>query len=219
VCRPDTAGRVSILAALTRAIALSPDVDLEQIACRTDGFSGADLKSVVGTAQLALAHETLEAALSPSHPPTTPAPGGKADADADAGDGSPAGTAPSLVVVSSATGPAPTAATADDTELVAALREREREREPDSGRTLESKSNAKMAHPGAPATAAGPSVVRPVVRQALLLGALSEVRRSITPAEAARYLRLNAKMSGKQTVAQTGPDPGGGKLTQRATLA
>ncbi|MEY4914376.1 MAG: hypothetical protein RJA02_645, partial [Armatimonadota bacterium] len=41
---PDMVSRLSILALHTRGVVLSPDVDIEQLAAETDGYSGADLR-------------------------------------------------------------------------------------------------------------------------------------------------------------------------------
>ena len=52
VDRPDKAGRVQILRVHTRKIRLAPDVDLEQVAALTTGFSGADLANLCNEAAL-----------------------------------------------------------------------------------------------------------------------------------------------------------------------
>ncbi|MEM1873539.1 MAG: proteasome-activating nucleotidase [Acidilobaceae archaeon] len=44
---PDKKGRLSILRIHTRRVPLAPDVDLEEIAATTEGFSGAELKLLV----------------------------------------------------------------------------------------------------------------------------------------------------------------------------
>lgn len=49
---PDLASRLSILALHTRGVSLSPDVDIEQLAAETDGYSGADLRALVNDAGL-----------------------------------------------------------------------------------------------------------------------------------------------------------------------
>lgn len=49
---PDLASRLSILALHTRGVVLSPDVDIEQLAAETDGYSGADLRALVNDAGL-----------------------------------------------------------------------------------------------------------------------------------------------------------------------
>jgi cell division protease FtsH len=53
VDRPDKKGRVQILAVHGRKIKLAPDVDLEQVAALTAGFTGADLANLVNEAALA----------------------------------------------------------------------------------------------------------------------------------------------------------------------
>ncbi|MDP3968860.1 MAG: ATP-dependent zinc metalloprotease FtsH [Nocardioides sp.] len=52
VDQPDRAGRSKILAVHTKDKPLADDVDLENIACRTPGFTGADLANVVNEAAL-----------------------------------------------------------------------------------------------------------------------------------------------------------------------
>ena len=49
---PDMVSRLSILALHTRGVVLSPDVDIEQLAAETDGYSGADLRALVNDAGL-----------------------------------------------------------------------------------------------------------------------------------------------------------------------
>ncbi|CAE6412288.1 unnamed protein product [Rhizoctonia solani] len=53
--------RREILEAVSRKIALAPDVDLNDIARQTEGFSGADLQALVYNAQLEVVHEELAA--------------------------------------------------------------------------------------------------------------------------------------------------------------
>jgi cell division protease FtsH len=53
VDRPDKTGRVQILKVHIRKVKLAPDVDLEQVAQLTTGFSGADLANLVNEAALA----------------------------------------------------------------------------------------------------------------------------------------------------------------------
>jgi cell division protease FtsH len=53
VDRPDKAGRVQILRVHVKKIRLAPDVDLEQVAALTTGFSGADLANLCNEAALA----------------------------------------------------------------------------------------------------------------------------------------------------------------------
>ncbi len=52
VNRPDVRGRADILNVHTKKVPISPDVDLEQIARGTPGFSGADLENLVNEAAL-----------------------------------------------------------------------------------------------------------------------------------------------------------------------
>ena len=51
---------MEILKALCRGIPLDEDVDLKEIAEKTDGFTGADLKAVLYNAQLQAAHAALD---------------------------------------------------------------------------------------------------------------------------------------------------------------
>ncbi len=53
VDRPDRLGRIEILRVHARKAKLAPDVDLEQVAALTAGFSGADLANLVNEAALA----------------------------------------------------------------------------------------------------------------------------------------------------------------------
>jgi cell division protease FtsH len=57
VDRPDLAGRIAILKVHTRNIVLGPDVNLETIARRTPGFTGADLANLVNEAALLAARK------------------------------------------------------------------------------------------------------------------------------------------------------------------
>ncbi|HYC53364.1 MAG TPA: ATP-dependent zinc metalloprotease FtsH [Candidatus Binatia bacterium] len=57
VPRPDVRGRTGILKVHTRKVPLAPDVDLEQLAKATPGFSGADLENLVNEAALLAARE------------------------------------------------------------------------------------------------------------------------------------------------------------------
>ena len=59
---PDTAGRRRILAIHTRNMPLADDVDLEQVAQRTDHFTGADLEDLVRRAGLTALRRGLDAA-------------------------------------------------------------------------------------------------------------------------------------------------------------
>jgi cell division protease FtsH len=52
VDRPDRIGRVQILKVHVRRIKLAPDVDLDQVAAMTPGFTGADLANLVNEAAL-----------------------------------------------------------------------------------------------------------------------------------------------------------------------
>jgi cell division protease FtsH len=59
VDRPDLIGRIDILKVHTREVTLSPDVDLEVLARRTPGFTGADLANLVNEAALLAARKEL----------------------------------------------------------------------------------------------------------------------------------------------------------------
>jgi cell division protease FtsH len=61
VDRPDLRGREEILGVHARGVALSPDVDLQVIASRTPGFTGADLANVVNEAALLAARREKSA--------------------------------------------------------------------------------------------------------------------------------------------------------------
>lgn len=61
VDRPDKAGRVAILRVHARKIKLAPEVDLEQVAALTTGFSGADLANLVNEAALSATRRKGEA--------------------------------------------------------------------------------------------------------------------------------------------------------------
>ncbi|XP_069678214.1 peroxisomal ATPase PEX1 isoform X2 [Periplaneta americana] len=56
---PDKASRLSILQALSRKLTLSSDVDFEEIADKSEGFTGADLQAVLYTAQLTALEQTI----------------------------------------------------------------------------------------------------------------------------------------------------------------
>ena len=60
VDRPDKAGRVQILKVHARKVKLAPDVDLDQVAQLTTGFSGADLANLVNEAALAATRRRAE---------------------------------------------------------------------------------------------------------------------------------------------------------------
>ncbi|KAJ3608660.1 hypothetical protein NHX12_023191 [Muraenolepis orangiensis] len=53
---PDAEARVEILQALSEGLSLAPDVDLGQLACATELFTGADLKALLYNAQLEAVH-------------------------------------------------------------------------------------------------------------------------------------------------------------------
>ena len=57
VDRPDLAGRIAILKVHSRGVILSPDVDLEVMARRTPGFTGADLANLINEAALLAARK------------------------------------------------------------------------------------------------------------------------------------------------------------------
>ncbi|EGO02902.1 hypothetical protein SERLA73DRAFT_102940 [Serpula lacrymans var. lacrymans S7.3] len=56
---PDLEDRKDILKAVSRKMILSPEVDLDEIALATDGYSGADLQALVYNAHLEVVHESL----------------------------------------------------------------------------------------------------------------------------------------------------------------
>jgi SpoVK/Ycf46/Vps4 family AAA+-type ATPase len=58
---PSPAERREVAAALARRLRLAPDADVEGVAGEAQGFSGADLGALLSEAQLAAAHEALEA--------------------------------------------------------------------------------------------------------------------------------------------------------------
>ncbi|KXZ56049.1 hypothetical protein GPECTOR_2g1601 [Gonium pectorale] len=60
VDRPDVQGRVSILKVHSRGKALGKDVDLEKIARRTPGFTGADLQNLMNEAAILAARRNLK---------------------------------------------------------------------------------------------------------------------------------------------------------------
>ena len=61
VDRPDKLGRLAILEVHTRQVRLSDDVDLESIAARTSGFTGADLANLINEAALLAARNDQNA--------------------------------------------------------------------------------------------------------------------------------------------------------------
>ena len=58
---PTETEREDILRSLSRRLPLAKDADLTAVAAAADGFSGADLGAVLSEAQLAAAHEALDA--------------------------------------------------------------------------------------------------------------------------------------------------------------
>ncbi|HEY9065404.1 MAG TPA: ATP-dependent zinc metalloprotease FtsH [Burkholderiaceae bacterium] len=61
VDRPERGGRLDILEVHVRKVKLAPDVDLEQVAALTPGFSGADLANLVNEAALAATRRRADA--------------------------------------------------------------------------------------------------------------------------------------------------------------
>ncbi|TCS70534.1 membrane protease FtsH catalytic subunit [Sulfuritortus calidifontis] len=61
VDRPDKSGRLAILRVHAKKVKLAPDVDLEQVAALTTGFSGADLANLVNEAALMATRRKAEA--------------------------------------------------------------------------------------------------------------------------------------------------------------
>lgn len=57
---PSESDRLDILQACSKKLDLDADVDLAFLASRTDGFSGADLQSLIYNAHLDAVHEVLE---------------------------------------------------------------------------------------------------------------------------------------------------------------
>ncbi|CAI5476775.1 unnamed protein product [Closterium sp. Yama58-4] len=57
---PGEEDRLAILRALSRTLPLGADVDLAELARRTEGFSGADLQALLADAQLAAVHAVLD---------------------------------------------------------------------------------------------------------------------------------------------------------------
>ncbi|KAG7311213.1 hypothetical protein JYU34_002240 [Plutella xylostella] len=57
---PPEAARLSILKTLAKDVTISPEVDLASVAARTEGFSPADLKSLLVTAQLTSLEDQLD---------------------------------------------------------------------------------------------------------------------------------------------------------------
>ncbi|KAH8827941.1 P-loop containing nucleoside triphosphate hydrolase protein [Flagelloscypha sp. PMI_526] len=56
---PDIEEREEILRAVSRKVTMDPDISLAEIAKETEGFSGADLQSLIYNAQLQIIHNTL----------------------------------------------------------------------------------------------------------------------------------------------------------------
>lgn len=56
---PDASERLSILRALARKLHVASDVDFDELAKRTEGFSGADLQAVLYNAHLEAVHEVI----------------------------------------------------------------------------------------------------------------------------------------------------------------
>ncbi len=65
VDRPDRKGRHAILQVHARKVKLAPDVDLEEVAALTTGFSGADLANLINEAALAATRRKAEAVAMP----------------------------------------------------------------------------------------------------------------------------------------------------------
>ncbi len=61
VDRPDKKGRLDILKVHVKKVTLAPEVDLEQVAALTTGFSGADLANLVNEAALAATRRRAQA--------------------------------------------------------------------------------------------------------------------------------------------------------------
>ncbi|KAG9088465.1 Peroxisome biosynthesis protein pex1 [Ceratobasidium sp. 370] len=59
---PTERERHDILKAVSRKVSLAPDVELAEVAKRTEGYSGADLQALVYNAQLEVVHEELAVA-------------------------------------------------------------------------------------------------------------------------------------------------------------
>jgi peroxin-1 len=57
---PSMSERCEILQVLSQKLPLADDVDLEELAALTDGFSGADLQAVLSDAQLESVHTFLD---------------------------------------------------------------------------------------------------------------------------------------------------------------
>ncbi|KAF8531614.1 P-loop containing nucleoside triphosphate hydrolase protein [Gautieria morchelliformis] len=57
---PDKHERLEIMEAISKKVVMAPDVDLNQYAEATEGFSGADLQALIYNAHLEVVHSTLE---------------------------------------------------------------------------------------------------------------------------------------------------------------
>jgi len=77
---PGEPDRLAILQAVARKLALAEDVSLADIACSTQGFTGADLAAILSEAQLLAVHDQIDSA--PLAQPDTSAPAPAAEAAA-----------------------------------------------------------------------------------------------------------------------------------------
>ena len=68
VDRPDYAGRLQILNVHAKDKTLSKDVDLDKVARRTPGFTGADLANLLNEAAILAARKDLDKVSSPCWP-------------------------------------------------------------------------------------------------------------------------------------------------------
>ncbi|THU89378.1 AAA-domain-containing protein [Dendrothele bispora CBS 962.96] len=68
---PDAPERKDILEAVSKKITLSPEVDLQEIADATEGFSGADLQALLYNAHLEVVNESIAASASPEKSTST----------------------------------------------------------------------------------------------------------------------------------------------------
>ncbi len=71
---PDASGRRALLGLFTRKVNLAPEVDLDALAVRTDGYSGADLRAAVNEAGLQALIRLADAEAGPQALPKTLAP-------------------------------------------------------------------------------------------------------------------------------------------------
>eukprot|EP00040_Diaphanoeca_grandis_P033257 m.203260 g.203260 ORF g.203260 m.203260 type:complete len:682 (-) comp32851_c0_seq1:30-2075(-) len=196
---PDCEGRVSMLHALCRSVLTATDVDLENIAQNTTGFSGADLKALVGNAQLAAAHEALESITANIHTDTN-------NEDVDDGVMDDKATSPTIsstvvsVNMSDAVDSMVGELSLEDRDLIDALH-------------ATPTTRASTSTPASVSTSTDTESVKHCVTQSHLETALEQIRPSITPQELERYARLEAEFSGKKAPSQS-LQPG-----SRATLA